>query len=56
VTKLLCVVSPLSRTAAELDMVIADKGEYPETYVYLSIMPAASGMQQPADHSKERRM
>lgn len=37
-------------------IVIADKGKYAETYVYLSVMPAASGMQQPADHSKERRM
>lgn len=60
VTKLLCVVSLLSKTAfvvtAGMDVVTADSGKYIETCAYLSIIPAVSGMQQLADHSKERRM
>lgn len=56
VTKPLRVVALLSRAAAELDVVTADRGKCTETCAYLSIMPAASGMQRPADHSKEKRM
>lgn len=60
VTKVLCVVSLLSRTAvlvAEgMDVVITDRGKYVEMCAYLSIVPAASGMQQLAEHSKGRRM
>lgn len=55
VTKVLCVVSFLSRTAflvaAGMDVVTADGGKYIETCAYLSIIPAVSGMQQLADHS-----
>lgn len=58
VTKLLCVVSLLFRTAclvaAGMDVVRADRSI--ETCAYLSIVPAVSGMQQLTDHSKETRM
>lgn len=58
--KLLCVVSLLSRTAVPaavgMDVVTADGGKCIEMCAYLSIIPAVSGMQQLADHSKERRM
>lgn len=60
VTKVLCVVSLLSRTAVlvaiGMHVVTADRGKYIEMCAYLSIVPAASGMQQLADHSKGRRM
>lgn len=60
VTKLLCVVSLLSRTAVlvavGMAVVTADRGKCIEMCAYLSVIPAVSGMQQLADHSKERRM